>query len=75
MFPPMSPLSERVRVDLENKEFEREAAFRAQMGNGIHLFSRIRGWFGNLRWRVPAATPNRAEVFSERRVTSRSSES
>ena len=31
MFPPMSPLGERVRTTLENQQLERDAAARAQM--------------------------------------------
>jgi hypothetical protein len=39
MFPPMSPLTERVRVELENQQIAREAAAREQFsgtGSGLH---------------------------------------
>ncbi len=72
MFPPMSPLTERIRVDLENKEFEREASLRAQMGDKTNLFSRVRCWLASLRLRSAITAPRPREVVSERQIASNS---
>jgi hypothetical protein len=43
MFPPMSPLNERVRAQLENQQLEKAAAQRAQSNRPIRLL-RIKLW-------------------------------
>lgn len=66
MFPPMTPLGERVRAELENQHIERQAAFRAQMmpGRLARLLDAARRLLANSLGRRTAteANPARREI-------------
>lgn len=44
MFPPSSPMTERIRMEAETRELEHRAASRAQHHNGKPRFPRLRAF-------------------------------
>ena len=52
MFPPVSPLTERIRAELEIEKLEREAIWRAQMQPARRLRLRLPNLFSFRRHKV-----------------------
>jgi hypothetical protein len=63
MFPPMSPLTERVRTELENQQFEREVSLRAQFSEKGSVFHRLRTVFAALGQRTAPVNSRSTEPY------------
>ena len=57
MFPPMTPMGERIRIEFETGQLEQEAALRAQMAQDTNWLEGVRRALASLWPRKPESQP------------------